>query len=51
MTGQDDRMHPPTELASADRAPESPYRVEAASAAQTGFFESVLGSLLGLFLG
>jgi uncharacterized protein YkwD len=51
MTGQDGRMHPPTELASADRAPESPYRVEAASAAQTGFFESVLGSLLGLFLG
>jgi hypothetical protein len=42
---------PPTELASTDNAPGNGYRVEAASATQAGFFESVLGSLLSLFLG
>jgi uncharacterized protein YkwD len=40
---------PPIELARG--AHPSEFRVEAASAAQTGFFESVVSSLLNLFLG
>ncbi len=40
---------PATELARVDHG--SQYRVEAASVAQTGFFASVLGSLLSFFLG
>jgi uncharacterized protein YkwD len=40
---------PPMELAQVTRR--SDFRVEAASAAQTGFFESVVSSLLNLFLG
>ncbi|HET8587947.1 MAG TPA: CAP domain-containing protein [Candidatus Limnocylindria bacterium] len=51
MTAPDGWADPPTELASAHDAPASPYRVEAASATQAGFLESVLGSLLSLFLG
>jgi uncharacterized protein YkwD len=45
----DGLAEPPIELARVEHR--SDFRVEAASAAQAGFFESVVGSLLSLFLG